>query len=212
VLVCLFANSYAFLELLSGIGSAVGAIKPALEMFKHESKTSFGQLQQQQGFNNLNTHTEMGSGTTRLEKLPALFNFWIQNLPMEWNFKAHLSQIMQASEFEEFVDRNENLVQDFKFADGKGNIYYFKVVLAPHDTVPGVLKWEKVLWSAKYQVAAPFMVVTKSKSNFFSSSSKDEIRYFQAVLNPEHINALRSLSIPFMFVSDPSGNTLLDKH
>jgi len=208
VLFSTFALSYGFLEAITG---AVSALQPVLSMFKTEKSTKMGDLQNQKGFDRLDTHTEMGSGSVRRENLHKLFAMWVQTLPLGPTYKVKLTQFMQGAEWEEFLDPYSSLTQDFKFADGNGGIYYFKAVLQMSQQNADIIRWEKVLWSAKFKVSPPFCIVTKSKSNFFSSSVKDEVRYFQATLNPEHLAALRDLSIPFMFVQTPGGQTLIDR-
>jgi len=208
VLFSVFALSHGFIETITG---AVTALQPVLSMFKTEKSTKMGQLQQQTGFKSLDTHTDMASGSTRRSNLPRMFAYWVSTLPLGNEYKAKLSQFMQGAEWEEFLDPYSTLTQDFKFADGKGGVYYFKAVLSLHESNPDVIRWEKVLWSAKFQVAQPFCIVTKSKSSFFGSKVTDEVRYFQATLNPEHIAALRDIAIPFMFVTSPSGQVLIDK-
>jgi len=209
VLFSIFALSHGFIQAIAG---AVTALQPVLSMFKTEKSTKMGELQNQRGFHNLDTHTSMGSGSVSRANLPKLFSLWISTLPVGNDYKAKLNQFLQGAEWEEFLDPYSTLTQDFKFADGKGGVYYLKAVLQLHPQNANVIKWEKVLWSAKFKVAPPFCIVTKSKSNFFSSKVTDEVRYFQATLNPEHIAALRDISIPFMFVTSPSGQTLIDKH
>jgi len=204
----ILALSQGFLPV---IAAAVPVIQSVLSMFKTESSTKFGELQNQKGFKDLDTHTEMGSGSVRRENLHKLFALWVQTLPLGPTYKVKLTQFMQGAEWEEFLDPYSSLTQDFKFSDGNGGIYYFKAVLQLSQDNPDIIKWEKVLWSAKFTVAPPFCIVTKSKSSFFSSSVKDEVRYFQATLNPEHLAALRDLAIPFMFVQSPEGQTLIDR-
>ena len=211
VLLCLclaFSGAQAQLEAITG---AIGAVGSVLQMFKRDSTTKFGDLQTQKGFTNLESHTDYASGAVKQSRLPDMFRVWINNFPMPGDAKAKLTEFMMESEFQEFIEPNQRHVQDFKFSDAKGKLYYLKVLLVQHPTVPDVVKWEKVMWTANFQVAKPFMVVTKSKCSFFGCNTKDSIRYFQATLQPEHIDFVKSLGIPFLSISNDAGQTVVER-
>ncbi len=205
-----FAYSEGVLSSITELANGISSLGPTLQMFKRDSTSKMGDIQSQTGFNSLESHTDYATGVVRQIRLPELFKIWINTFPMEGNAKARLLEFMQESEFQEFIEPNQRHVQDFKFSDAKGKLYYLKVVLQQHPTMADVVQWEKVMWTANFQVAAPFMVVSKSKCNFFGCKNKDSVQYLQATLNPEHIAAVKSLAIPFVSISGPSGQKLLE--
>jgi len=213
VLFAIFALAFSEggpLSTLNELTGAIGSLGPVLQMFKRDSTSKMGELQHQQGFTDLESHTDFATGAVKQYRLPDLFKVWLNSLPMEGGAKQKLIEFMQESEFQEFIEPNQRHVQDFKFSDAKGKLYYLKVLLQQHPSLPDVIKWEKVLWTANFQVAKPFMVVTKSKCSFFGCNTKDSIRYFQATLTPEHIETVKSLAIPFVSISNPAGQTVVE--
>jgi hypothetical protein len=214
VLLCVFLFVFSGVQAQTGIGElfgAVGSLGSVLQMFKRDSTTKFGDLQSQKGFTDLESHTDYATGAVKQTRLPDLFKVWLHSLPMEGGARQKLIEFMQESEFQEFIEPNQRHVQDFKFSDAKGKIYYLKVLLQAHPSIPDVIKWEKVMWTANFQVSKPFMVVTKSKCSFFGCKTKDSIQYFQATLTQEHIDTVKSLAIPFMSISNPAGQTVLER-
>jgi len=199
-----------FTSTLNDLTGAVGSLGPVLNMFKRESTSKMGELQHQNGFTDLESHTDFASGAVKQYRLPDLFKVWLNSLPMEGGARSKLIEFMQESEFQEFIEPNQRHVQDFKFSDAKGKLYYLKVVLQQHPSLADVIQWEKVLWTANFQVAKPFMVVTKSKCNFFGCKTKDNIQYFQATLTQDHINTVKGLAIPFVSIQNPSGQTVVE--
>jgi hypothetical protein len=200
--------SEGVLSSITEVANGISSLGPTLQMFKRDSTSKMGEVQQQTGFNNLESHTEYATGAVRQIRLPDLFKVWVNTFPMEGNAKAKLLEFMAESEFQEFIEPNQRTVQDFKFTDAKGKLYYLKVVLQQHPSMADVVQWEKVMWTANFQVAAPFMVVSKSKCSFFGCKAKDSVQYLQATLNPEHIAAVKSLAIPFVSITAPSGQTI----
>jgi len=209
VCIFLFALSGTQAQLTELFG-AIGGLGSVLQMFKRDSTTKFGDLQSQKGFTDLDSHTDYATGAVKQTRLPDLFKVWLNSLPMEGTARSKLIEFMQEAEFQEFIEPNQRHVQDFKFSDAKGKLYYLKVVLTQHPSVTDVVKWEKVLWTANFQVAKPFMVVTKSKCSFFGCKTKDSIQYFQATLNQEHIDTVKSLAIPFVSIQNPAGQTVVE--
>jgi len=209
VCIFLFALSGTQAQLTELFG-AIGGLGSVLQMFKRDSTTKFGDLQSQKGFTDLDSHTDYATGAVKQTRLPDLFKVWLNSLPMEGGARSKLIEFMQEAEFQEFIEPNQRHVQDFKFSDAKGKLYYLKVVLTQHPSVTDVVKWEKVLWTANFQVAKPFMVVTKSKCSFFGCKTKDSIQYFQATLNQEHIDTVKSLAIPFVSIQNPAGQTVVE--
>jgi len=98
---------------------------------------------------------------------------------------------MREAELQDLSDPYSRLVQDFKFSDGKDGLYFLRVILQRNGSDFNTIKWEKVMWSA--------------------CKPKDKVRYFEATLNPEHVAALRSVSIPFMNIISPSGQPLIKR-
>jgi len=209
VCIFLFALSGTQAQLTELFG-AIGGLGSVLQMFKRDSTTKFGDLQSQKGFTDLESHTDYATGAVKQARLPDLFKVWLNSLPMEHGAKQKLIEFMQESEFQVFIEPDQRHVQDFKFSDAKGKLYYLKVLLQEHPTVPDVIKWEKVMWTANFQVAKPFMVVTKSKCSFFGCNTKDHIQYFQATLSQEHIDTVKSLAIPFVSIQNPAGQTVVE--
>ena len=204
----IFSGAQAQLEAITG---AIGAVGSVLSMFKRDSSTKFGDLQSQKGFTDLESHTDYATGAVKQSRLGDMFAVWIKNFPMQGEAKTKLAEFMMESEFQEFIEPNQKHVQDFKFSDAKGKLYYLKVQLVQHPTFPDIVKWEKVMWTANFQVAKPFMVVTKTKSNFFGSKTQDSIRYFQATLQPEHMDFVKSLAIPFISLQNDAGQTVVER-
>jgi len=202
------ACSEGILSGITDVANQISSLGPTLQMFKRDSTSKMGEVQQQSGFTNLESHTDYATGAVRQIRLPDLFKVWVNTFPMEGTAKAKLLEFMQESEFQEFIEPNQRHVQDFKFSDAKGKLYYLKVVLQQHPSMADVVQWEKVMWTANFQVAAPFMVVTKSKCNFFGCKTKDSVQYLQATLQPEHINTVKGLAIPFVSISNTAGQTI----
>lgn len=211
LVICLFASTradFGFAEL----GKAVQALQPVLQNFKTETTTKMGELQHTTGFNSLETRTDFTSGAVHSRQLTDIFNFWISRLTVDGKTKEHLTSVMREAEFQELSVPYSRYIQDFKFGDGKGGLYFLRVILQRENPTSEIIRWEKVMWSAKFEVAKPFMIVTHTKCGLFSCKNKDEVRYFEAVLTPEHVAALRTVSIPFMSVISPSGQPLIKKN
>jgi len=193
------------------LGKAVQALQPVLSQFKTETTTKMGELQRTVGFNHLETRTDFTSGLVNSRQLSDIFNFWISRLSCDQKTKDHLTNVMREAEFQELSIPYNRLIQDFKFGDGKGGLYFLRVILQKENPTSEIIKWEKVMWSAKFEVSKPFMIVTHTKCGILSCKNRDEVRYFEATLTPEHVAALRNVAIPFMSIMSPSGQPLVKK-
>jgi len=185
---------------LNELSQAVESLKPVLNMFQTNTTTKVGDLQTQSGFKSLQASRDYTSGMIKKARLPDIFKLWFSSLQVAQSIKDNLLESLNEKKFEDLFIPGNNV--DFKFNDGKGKVFHLKISLQPHATIPDVVSWEKILWTATVKAADSFMIITKTKCNAYECSTKDEIKYVQAKLSEEHLETLKDLDIPIVHLDE----------
>ena len=111
--------------------------------------------------------------------------------------KPEIRQIVK--EFEEFLDWGveSDTHQLFSIISQKGDGKVHAIFIHFNQREDGKYNYKQVLFNGRFRLAADMVIVRSTKKNFFSSSSKDVIRYLpRREVTGQDIRDLMELIIP----------------
>jgi hypothetical protein len=195
---------------ISTVGQLLPELQQVFTMLKTESTTKMGDIVHPEGFSELNMGMDHGQGACKKDKLPQLFDIWLQDVARSPESMQNIRTFIQLYMIQDVYDPLEKTAFQFSFDDGHGTMMFIRMILEPHPTVADVVRWEKLSWYSDFKPAKPFAIVTKSKCNILHCSTKDSIVYMEATIDEAHISEIANLGIKFLHLFDNAGNNILN--
>jgi hypothetical protein len=201
----------------TGIQAAIGTVGQLLpelsqvfDMLKTTTTTKMGDISHPEGFSQLNMGMDHGQGACKKDKLPQLFDLWMEDVARSPESMQNIKNFIQLYMIQDVYDPLEKTAFQFSFDDGHGTMMFIRMVLEPHPTVADVVRWEKLSWYSDFKPAKPFAIVTKSKCNILHCSTKDSIVYMEATIDDAHISQIANMGIKFLHLFDNAGTNVLN--
>jgi hypothetical protein len=197
-------------QFLETIGALLPELQQVFSMLKTETTTTIHDPVYPAGFTSLHTGIDHNQGAIKKENIPQLFDIWLTNVARTPESIQNIKNFIQLYMIQDVYDPLEKTVFQFSFDDGHGQLYFLRMVLAPHETIEDVVRWETLAWYSDFTPAKPFTIVTKSKCNILSCKSTDKIVYMEAVITQDHINTVANLGINFLHLFNDEGANVVN--
>lgn len=180
---------------------AIAASIEILKSIKSESSSSIGPRQDQGGFSKIHNTLDHSHGAVYVNKLDELMQLWLTDdlfalFPTE--HKTFLSYSLKEYALQLQGDDYYKKKFDLSFNNGKGHLYLFTLIIAPHPTKPNAVKWEKSILYTDFIPAASYVIVTHSDCDIFSCDRHDEIAYMPIHVTNTHIDSIIDLNLKMM--------------
>jgi len=192
---------------LAAVSPEAAATLEALSILKTESSTTISDRHDQVGFKTLEHMVDFSRGSVYESKLDTLIDLWLDDdimLSIEPRHKAIVVRKLKEYALQ-IKDENFHTQRfDLKFNDGAGKLFLLVLSFQPHPTKENAVRWNKVLMSAFFEPAPPYVIITESDCSILSCDRTDRIEYLPAMLTDAHTQSILQLSMNLLSTNQAS--------
>ena len=185
------------------VDKALDSIAKLKNLIKSEKSSHIQSTSQGRGFSYLELNSIRKSGKNKSEQMETVFKILQKGLSTQFAKRGNVPPETQQTIYAAFEEVGEmaalegdeyrSTEQSIFFKDGAGTGY---AVVIGFDTVENdesKRNWYYTWFSVQFELMPDVMVIRHSKSNFWGSSSKDEIKYVARGINEGDVKELLSL-------------------
>jgi hypothetical protein len=183
---------------LAAASPETAAALEALTILKTESSTTISDRHDQVGFKTLEHIVDYSRGSIYEAKLDTLIDLWLSDDILSSIEPRHKAIVISKLKEYALQIKDENFHTqrfDLKFNNGAGKLFLLVLSFQPHPTKPNAIKWDKVLMTAFFEPAPPYVIITESDCNIISCDRTDRIEYLPAMLTDAHTQSILQLSM-----------------
>lgn len=182
---------------LMAVSPEAAAAVEAISVLKSETSTTISDRHDQAGFAALDHMVDYTRGAIHEDKLDKMIDLWLSDDILSSIEPRHKNVVIhKLKEYSLQIKEADFRTQryDFKFNDGVGNLFLVIISFKPHQFKQNVVTWDKVLMTASFKPAPPYVIITESDCNLLSCDRTDRIEYMPAMLTDAHTNSLLQIS------------------
>lgn len=198
---CSAQEEEARISALAAVSPETAAALEALQILKRETSTTISDRHDQVGFASLEHVVDYSRGSVYESKLDQLIDIWLNDDIMSSIEPRHKAIVVnKLKEYALQVKDEDYKTQryDLKFNDGAGKMFLVVISFKPHPTKQNAIKWDKVLMTASFKPAPPYVIITETDCDLLSCDRTDRIEYLPAMLTDAHTQSILQISMDMM--------------
>jgi len=173
----------------SELESSVKLAGDITKLLKHEHNLALSDIKQVEGFKFLNNDINYSKGTIRGDAISLinLFNFMIKNLNFDSSTKSKINDAFTELSMQ-IITNVGNIIRTFNlyYQENGGQINLLHINFKKNNEIENAIDYEKIIIKCDFVLANPYVIITESDSDLFSSTSTQRIEYLPANIKPEH--------------------------